>query len=341
MATNDANAADGPKLPKSCLHAKFPLYTMCRTTKGEVYIGGGGGESKSGLENAVLRLQLKKSDVSIADKEATGIEAVMNLHAHPKEDVIACVAGQACYLFTPNAKQGDRRKLLRKEVSTDKSQKLAIFHPHGTMVMLATEDGRLLFLSYPNMRLMYAGKVHNDTIYTAAFNPNGLEVVTTSYDKTCKITRVNGCKAVKTLTPPNTDPTAEFRGAMYAPEGTTLFTTHHVRKGQAVLTEWNTKSWDAIRSVNLHMSPSTALALSPNGKYFASGNPDGLLVVVERESFNKTFTKQVHSFFISSVLWTKDSKRVISVSGDQMCHVTRIAHRKQGLFICSHTIRIV
>ncbi|KAH9843963.1 WD40 repeat-like protein [Rhodofomes roseus] len=174
----------------------FPVYSSAFVSENELVLGGGGGQSKTGIKNK-LRLYRIDSDKHIELLHELELEkgedAPMSMAAHPLERFIACGvnssaealqggANQNCRLFAVE----DKRLALSKTQSTltvneleDDFQKVTVFSPSGNLLAAAgTKD--LSLLQYPSLSPV-ASPIHLDKgeIYDATFSSTTLVVATT------------------------------------------------------------------------------------------------------------------------------------------------------------------
>ncbi|KZT72696.1 WD40 repeat-like protein [Daedalea quercina L-15889] len=174
----------------------FPVYSSAFISEHELVLGGGGGQSKTGIKNK-LRLYRVANDKNIELLHELELEkgedAPMSMAAHPSERYIACGvnsseealkdgANQNCRLFAVE----DKGLALSKTQSTlsvneleDDFQKVTVFSPSGNLLVAAgTKD--LSLLQYPSLSPAVS-PIHLDKgeIYDASFSSNTLVVATT------------------------------------------------------------------------------------------------------------------------------------------------------------------
>ncbi|KAI0751449.1 WD40 repeat-like protein [Daedaleopsis nitida] len=174
----------------------FPVYSCAFVTPSEFVLGGGGGQSKTGIKNK-LRLYHVEGDAKLELVDelelASGEDAPMSMAAHPEtngivgginssEDALKDSPNQNCRVY--NIKEhkislAETRSTLELKGADDDYQRVTVFSPHGKLLAVGgTRD--LTVLSYPNLALV-ALPIHIDKgeIYDAAFSTTTLVVATT------------------------------------------------------------------------------------------------------------------------------------------------------------------
>lgn len=68
---------------------------------------------------------------------------------------------------------------------------------------------------------------------------------------------------------------------------------------------------------------------SPKGDFIATGTGEGTVAVFETKSSSKVMDAKSHTFFVTKVAFTPDSKHVLSVSADYSCLVQPVKISRQ------------
>ncbi|GBE79367.1 WD40 repeat-like protein [Sparassis latifolia] len=174
----------------------FPVYSCAFVSSNEFVLGGGGGQSRSGIKNK-LRLYRAENDKKLELLQEleleSGEDAPMSMAAHPKNKDFACGVNssaenmrsgdnQNCRLYSVEDHKikalGSRSTLVLKEAEDD-FQKVTVFSPDG--ILLAVSGSRDLSLLYYPSLSPAALPVHLDKgeIYDASFSAKTLVIATT------------------------------------------------------------------------------------------------------------------------------------------------------------------
>jgi len=174
----------------------FPVYSSAFISENELVLGGGGGQSKTGIKNKLrlYRIDTDKHIELLHEFELEkGEDAPMSMAAHPSARSLACGVNSSVEALQGGANQNcrvfdveDKRLALSKSQSTlsineleDDFQKVTVFSPSGNLLAAAgTKD--LSLLRYPSLSPA-ADPVHLDKgeIYDASFSSKTLVVATT------------------------------------------------------------------------------------------------------------------------------------------------------------------
>jgi WD40 repeat protein len=149
---------------------------------------------------------------------------------------------------------------------------------------------------------------HNDAILSASFSPDGKRVVTASRDSTARIWDSSSGTA---LAAPLQHPRL-VRRALFTPDGRYILTICFDGIGRL----WNATSGEAIPNWRIkHPNSINSAAISPAGKWLATGSSDGTVFVSELATANRITeihqTENVHTL----IFHPTDETLLLSVSG--------------------------
>ncbi|KAI0676981.1 WD40 repeat-like protein [Trametes maxima] len=239
---------------KHTLHSlpSFPVYSSAFVSPNEVVLGGGGGQSKTGIKNK-LRLYRTESDKTlelIHELElASGEDAPMSIAAYPQAEEVVCGINSAQDALKGGQNQNCRaydvkenKIALSKTQSTlaltgadDDYQRVTVFSPDGKYLAVAgTHD--LSALNYPTLDPV-ASPIHLDKgeIFDATFSSKNLVIASTvnlfvysfpsdpdtDSAKEAKGDRRSTLELVQTIERPSLpgkDAGSSFRAARYHPQ---------------------------------------------------------------------------------------------------------------------------
>ncbi|PIL36872.1 hypothetical protein GSI_00562 [Ganoderma sinense ZZ0214-1] len=176
--------------------SSFPVYSCAFVSANEFVLGGGGGQSKTGIKNK-LRLYHVEGDskLTLLDELelASGEDAPMSMAAHPSrseivgginssEDALKSGLNQNCRVFDIKDSKlsfTQAQSTIHLTAEDDDFQKVTVFSPNGKYLAVGgTRD--LSVLDYPSLDPI-ATPIHLEKgeIYDAAFSSKTLVVATT------------------------------------------------------------------------------------------------------------------------------------------------------------------
>ncbi|KIP09202.1 hypothetical protein PHLGIDRAFT_103212 [Phlebiopsis gigantea 11061_1 CR5-6] len=175
----------------------FPVYSCSFVAPDELVLGGGGGQSRSGVKNK-LRLykveSFKRLDPLDEYELDKGEDVPMSMAAWPKTKEIVCGinssedslksgVNQNCRQFAVQenklAFMASTSTLTLDKAQEDNYQKVTVLSPDGNFLAVAGFK-ELSLLHYPSLEPA-ASSIHVDKeIYDASFSPTGLTVCTTA-----------------------------------------------------------------------------------------------------------------------------------------------------------------
>ncbi|KAI0921414.1 hypothetical protein AcW1_004599 [Taiwanofungus camphoratus] len=183
---------------KHTLHAlpAFPVYSCAFLSSSELVLGGGGGQSRSGIKNKLRLYRVdgdKKLDLLDELELDKGEDAPMSMDAHPQNKEFVCgvnssverlkeAENENCRMYgvkdnkiSPSATQST---LVFKDTEDD-YQKVTVFSPSGNFVAVAgTRD--LALLEYPSLSLATSSlHLSEGEVYDASFSSTTLVLATT------------------------------------------------------------------------------------------------------------------------------------------------------------------
>ncbi|KAH9947322.1 WD40 repeat-like protein [Amylocystis lapponica] len=241
----------------------FPVYSSAFLSPNELVLGGGGGQSRSGIKNK-LRLYRVDNDKSLDLLDEleldTGEDAPMSMAAHTPTAAFVCGVNSAAQKLQEGDNQncrtyavGDHKISSVRTQSTlslkgteDDYQRVTVFSPNGNFLAVAgTSDVALL--NYPSLSFAASPvRLQKGEIYDATFSDKKLVVATTvnllvyalpSSEVTEKSDKASGkqkesplpdlelLKTVERPTLPGKDAGSSFRAARYHPHDEKIFYT--------------------------------------------------------------------------------------------------------------------
>ncbi|EMD40452.1 hypothetical protein CERSUDRAFT_130311 [Gelatoporia subvermispora B] len=174
----------------------FPIYSSAFVAPNELVLGGGGGQSKTGIKNALrlYRVENHKTLELLSQLELdVGEDAPMSMAVHPTSKAIVCGINSSLKKLKEQNNQNCRiydvedtkmslirtQHTLVADETIDDYQKVTVFS-RGGRILVAAGTRDLSVLSYPSLSPV-AQAIHLDKgeIFDAAFSSKTLVVATT------------------------------------------------------------------------------------------------------------------------------------------------------------------
>ena len=150
---------------------------------------------------------------------------------------------------------------------------------------------------------------------TAGFSPDGKKVVTTSSNATLQIWDANSGKELHRLEWRDKDTGLGASTALFFPNGKHIAAWTHSDSSFVVF--WNTESAKVLHNLEEHVGVIYAIALSPNGTTFATGNPQNTLSIWDVDSEKELHALKGHTNSIGSIAFSSDGKKIVTTSYDK------------------------
>ncbi|EKM59434.1 uncharacterized protein PHACADRAFT_249924 [Phanerochaete carnosa HHB-10118-sp] len=240
--------------------SSFPVYSCAFLSSDELVLGGGGGQSRTGVKNklrlykAIAHKSLEQLDELELDK---GEDLPMSMAAWPETKRVVCGINSSEEALKITSNQNCRRYALEDNklafetsantlaVNTedDDYQKVTVLSPDGSLVAVAGKHD-LALLQFPSLEPV-ADPVHLEKgeIYDAAFSPTHLVLVTTvnllvyalpapspasTSEKAAGKQRASALELVQQVDRPNLpgkDAGSSFRAARFHPQNPNILYT--------------------------------------------------------------------------------------------------------------------
>lgn len=341
----------------------FPIYSCAFVAPNEVILGGGGGQSRSGIKNK-LRLYNVESDkkLELLDEYelAVGEDSPMSMAADTESKQIVCGINSIRERLDAGENENCR-------VFGIKESKISFVHSHGTLSLKSTEDDfqKVTVLSPDSKYIAVAGhsdlsllhfpsldpaatsiKVSQGEIYDASFSSTALVIVTTvnllvyalpdtSTNGKQKVSELELVKTVDRPPLPGKDAGSSFRAARFHPNDskvlyTVINTVPPKTRGKtsprrAFLCRWNTDTWQVTKVRQVSDRGLTCFDVSPNGKLLAYGSSDYSVGIVDAQSLAPLLTiLKAHDFPPTTLRFNPTSSLLISGSADNSARVVSI-----------------
>ncbi|KAG0449786.1 hypothetical protein HPP92_027233 [Vanilla planifolia] len=259
-----------------------------------VVLGGGGGEGRSGVPNAVLLSQFDVASNSLSDqpvhKLGTEGEVPYRMAMHPGGHGFVCSFLKSCRYFEWDISEGREASKLALKSSEKLLQKL---------------DDAGLQLAF-NIQLRCSnGK------FLASLGGNG----------PCMVWDLGSLTAVASLP---VECGEKFGFCSFSPNSNILYVTS-MHGDQAKISSWSTSSWERIASKKIVREPISAFDISNDGKLLAIGTIEGDVAIASSSDLKRqTTVKKAHLGPVTALDFSHDSRALVSASFDSTARVTLV-----------------
>jgi WD40 repeat protein len=247
----------------------------------------------------------------------TNVFAVADVAFHPKEKIIASVAGTQVHLWDPET--GKKSKVLVDIGKTDKPLKALAFSPDGKFLAVGGDDGILRVVESDTGKATYTSPTRNARIEKVAYSPNGNMIVVGDSNSQVAVYAPKQANQLS-MTVQGVD-LGEVQGVAFTSDNGGVLTCG--RDGKARLTAGpkpdgtsagNTAT--RLREFVGHTGAVTGIALIPNTSYMVTAGEDKTVRVWEVSSGKQIRAFQGHMARVTAVASRGDGKQVASGSED-------------------------
>ncbi|OAY81332.1 SEC12-like protein 2 [Ananas comosus] len=326
-----------------------------------VTLGGGGGEGRSGVPNALVVSHFDLPSRSLSDQPVfrmgTDADVPYRMAVHPGGDGIICSfpkncrwLSQDCFSFSPNDREytlqlfkwdfseSEETLSLRSPGETlenleDGGLQLALsFNEEGSILATGSEDGGLMVFKWPSMESVLEETVANTTVKDLDFSSDGKFLASLRNSGPCKVWDLASSKVVANLSREDGEIFSFCRFSRSSADSQVLFVTA-MHGDQGKIISWNTTSWKRIGTKRIVRDPISAFNISSDGKLMAIGTTEGSIEVLSSANMQvQTRVKKAHLGIVTALVFSHDSRALLSSSFDSTARVTTIETRKSNGF---------
>uniref|UniRef100_A0A5B6ZBN3 Putative SEC12-like protein 2 n=2 Tax=Davidia involucrata TaxID=16924 RepID=A0A5B6ZBN3_DAVIN len=303
---------------------------------------GGGGEGRSGIPNALLLAHFDLASNSLSDqpvaKLGTGADLPYRMAVHPGGEGLICSLPKSCRWFEWHAVQStDVHKLglkLSEKVLNqleDVGQQLALtFNNEGSVLAAGGEDGKLRVFKWPSMETILDQADAHASVKDLDFSPDGKFLVSVGSGSPGRVWDVTSSTPVASLPKENDEVFGFCRFSQTSDKNQVLYIT--VMRGQGgSIVKWNTTSWKRMSSKHIVRDPVSAFNVSADGKLLAIGTIQGDILILNSTSMRvQTIVRKAHLGLVTTLMFSEDSRAVVSASLDSSARVTLIKDEKNS-----------
>ncbi|XP_071725130.1 SEC12-like protein 2 [Rutidosis leptorrhynchoides] len=308
-----------------------------------VVLTGGGGEGRSGIPNAVLLAHFDFASNSLSNEAVTKLvthsDMPYRMAVHPSGDGIVCAMQQSCRTFEWDEVKTDETSKLGLKASEnalegleDVGQQLALaFNSEGSVLAVGGEDGNLRVFKWPSMQTIFNEAEAYTCVKDLHFSPDGKYLVSLGSGGPGRVWDIESSKVVASLSKQSDEIFASCRFSQMN-DSQVLYIAARTDRGTSILT-WNTTSWKRIRSKHVARDPVCSFNVSADGKFLAIGTYESQGDVLVLKATNMQVLMRIrkaHLGIVTALMFSDDSRALVSVSMDSSARVTLIEDKKKS-----------
>lgn len=314
--------------------------TASSKVNGHVVLGGGGGEGRSGIPNALLVSAFDADSNFLSDqpvaKLGTGSDLPYRIAVHPGGEGVICSLPKSCRWFEWEANTSEDKHILILKSSEkvlkqleDVGQQLAMtFNHEGNLLAVGGEDGKLRIYKWPSMDTALEESSGHSSVKDLDFSLDGKLLVSVGSGPG-RIWNVASSTSIASLPKENDEVFGFCRFSRGTDADHILYVTSMRDKGGSIV-KWNTTSWKRMSSRHVVRDPVSAFNVSPDGKLLAIGTIQGDILILSSTSMQvQTIVKKAHLGLVTALAFSQDSRALISASLDSSARVTLIKDKKK------------
>ncbi|PKA59498.1 SEC12-like protein 2 [Apostasia shenzhenica] len=286
-------------------------------------LGGGGGEGRSGVPNAVLLSLFDVASRSLSDQPlhrlGTEGEIPYRMAMHPGGHGFICSFPKSCRWFqwdVPDSKEPHKLALKSPKKPLhqleDIGPQLALaFDSEGTLLAAGGEDGHLRVFKWPSMEVILNEKDAHTSVKDLNFSFEGKFLVSLGDSGPCRIWDLSSSTALTSLP---LEEGERFGHCRFLPRSDILYVTAmHGVDGKII--SWSTSSWKRISSKKILRDTISAFSVSNDGKFLATGTVEGDVAIINSSDLMVQMTvRRAHLGPVTALEFSQDSRLLKSNS---------------------------
>lgn len=305
-----------------------------------ILFGGGGGHGNSGVPNALVLSEFDFASKSLSGQPIcrleTGEELPYRMAMHPGGDGFICAFLKSCRWFDwefsadaqPLAFKSSERVLTKLD---DVDMQLALaFNAEGSILATGGEEGHLRVFKWPSMETIFDKADAHTTVKDLAFSADSKFLVSLDPKGPCRVWDLSTHVAHTSLQRENGETFGFCKLCLKSEGNQILYVTANLGDGGYIIS-WSTDTWQRVGKKKITRNSICAFNVSDDGKYLAIGTPDGDIAILTSSNLQVLKSvKKAHLGIVTVVLFSQDSRALVSTSFDSTARVTLIESRKKN-----------
>lgn len=309
-----------------------------KNTRRHLIFGGGGGEGRTGVRNG-LGLAHHDFDTDILSESAhfcdTDDDAPYRMAIHPLDDSIICSFSNGCRRFELTSEdESEATKIVIKpsgkaldQLENVGQQQSLIFSTDGLLLAAGGEDGHLRVFEWPSLKIVLDQPDAHKSIKDMDFSLDGTFLASLGDSGPCRIWNLSTSAQAASL---SVDKGERLGSCRFSRDGVRPLLFITLKQGdKGLIAYWDTNTWKKVGAQVIEKNPISAFSISSDGKFLATGTSEGdisIIEVVKMRTYQKV--KGAHMFFVSSMEFSRDSRGLVSASGDSSLKVTKLEEQR-------------
>ena len=208
------------------------------------------------------------------------------------------------------------------------------YNPDGSLLASVGQDAGLHLWNAKTGILVRTGVGHRAFVTAVEFSPDGKRIATASEDGTLKLWDVATAHVLHTMR----HDSGEARGVAFTRDGSRLISTGGIdhRRGDVVV--WDVETGEMVRRLPGHTDIVYDVAVSPDGRRFATASDDRTIKLWDKTTLRDVFTIRGHTGGVVSVEFSPNGRMIVSGSVDRRARIwnlapttTEIYHRREAV----------
>lgn len=322
-----------------------------KQTRRYLVFGGGGGEGRTGVKNG-LRLAHYDFNTDILSESVhfydTDDDLPYRMAIHPLDDSIICSFSNGCRRFELTSQdESEATKICIKpsgkaldQLENVGQQQCLIFSTNGLLLAAGGEDGHLRVFEWPSLKIVLDQPDAHKSVKDMDFSLDGSFLASLGDSGPCRIWNLSTSAPAASL---SVDKGERLGSCRFSRDGVRPLLFITVKQGEkGLIAYWDTDTWKKVGAEVIEKNPISAFSISSDGKFLATGTSEGdisIIKVGKMRPYQKV--KKAHTFFVSSMEFSRDSRALVSASGDKSLKVTKLEEQRYEAGILLFTIFII
>lgn len=322
-----------------------------KKTRRYLIFGGGGGEGRTGVRNG-LGLAHHDFDTDILSESVhfydTDDDAPYRMAIHPLDDSIICSFSNGCRRFELTSQdESEATKIGIKpsgkaldQLENAGQQQCLIFSTNGLLLAAGGEDGHLRVFEWPSLKIVLDQPDAHKSVKDMDFSLDGTFLASLGDSGPCRIWNLSTSAPAASLSVDEGERLGSCRFSRDGVRPLLFITVKQAEKG--LIAYWDTDTWKKVGAQVIEKNPISAFSISSDGKFLATGTNEGdisIIKVGKMRPYQKV--KEAHMLFVTSMEFSRDSRALVSASGDASLKVTKLEEQRHEAGILLFKIFVI